>query len=488
MTPRRWASTMAPWTRRALLGAFRVGERVHVPLIVLYVAINGIVLINALLHYPTVGYDAFAHLDYLRGLAQGRLPGPKETTEYFSPPLAYVVPALFDAVGLPLRFVAKFSQLLNVVWSLLLTLGLLRLCDLIRPGSRLLKPAALGLLGMLPVYYKTFAFIRPEPLLASLAVWAAYGTVKVFALGHVALPAAMRLGLILGLLLLTRQQAVLWLAGTVLVASLMLWRTSADRYRLATASLLVLVITLAVGGWFYLHLHRAYGSPAAFNRAPLPLSLANHPASFYLGLGGGALFRDPVRPSFRREVWPKLYAETLGDHECYFLVFGRDTRNGIFAMGNLLEKALSAGVPPWMETNRYRINGYLGRVNLVSLAPSALLVAGLVAGLVSMTRVAAHPSGPGPDRARAVLALLAVVSILGYLTLLVRYPTDTGDTVKATYLIHVLPLLAVLAADLLERLYRRAPGSGRVVMILLAAVAAHNAGTFLTRYGVLPYW
>jgi hypothetical protein len=487
MTLRR-ASPVAVWTRQVLFVPFRVADRPHALLIVLYATLNGIVLINALFHFPTIGYDGFAHLDYIKTLAQGRLPSPRDTHEYFSPPLSYLGPALFQAAGLPLRFVAKFSQLLNVVWSLLLTLGLLRLCDLIRPGSRLLKPAALGLLGMLPAYYKTFAFIRPEPLLACLAVWAAYGTVKVCALGHVTLPAAMRLGLILGLLLLTRQQAVLWLAGTVLVVSLMLWRTAADRYRLATASLLAFVITLAGGGWFYLHLHRAYGSPAAFNRAPLPMSLANHPASFYLGLGGATLFRDPVRPSFRREVWPKLYAETWGDHECYFLVYGRDTRNGSFAMGNLLEKALSAGVPPWMETNRYRINGYLGRVNLVSLAPSALLVAGLVAGLVSMTRVATRPNGLGPDRARAVLALLAVVSILGYLTLLVRYPTDTGDTVKATYLIHVLPLLAVLAADLLERLYRRAPGSGRAVMILLATVAAHNAGTFLTRYGVLPYW
>ncbi len=49
---------------------------------------------------------------------------------------------------------------------------------------------------------------------------------------------------------------------------------------------------------------------------------------------------------------------------------------------------------------------------------------------------------------------------MGYLILLVVYPTKTGDTVKATYLIHVFPLAAVLAADLLERLNRRFPGPG----------------------------
>ena len=69
-----------------------------------------------------------------------------------------------------------------------------------------------------------------------------------------------------------------------------------------------------------------------------------------------------------------------------------------------------------------------------------------------------------------------------------RYATDTGDTIKATYLIHVFPLAAVLAADLLDRLNRRSPGAGRAAMILLAAIAVHDAGAFVTRYGVWPRW
>ena len=488
MTTRRWASAVATWMRRGLVDLFRVGDRLHVLLIVFYVALNGVVLVNALFHFPTIGYDARAHLQYIRVLAQGHLPGPTDTREYFSPPLSYLVPAVFDAVGLPFRYVAKFAQLLNVVWSLLLTLGLLRLCDLVRPDSRLLKPAACGLLGMLPVYYKTFAFVRPEPLLACLAVWAACGIVKLFAYGNVALPAAGWLGLIFGLLLLTRQQAVLLLGGAALVVGLMFCREAGARSRLAWAGLLAMAIGLVLGGWFYLHFYRAYGSPVAFNRRAPPFSFANQPASFYLGVGGTALFRDPVRPSFRRELWPKLYAETWGDHECYFLVYGRDTRNGVFAAGYLLEKALSRGTPAWMDTNRYRINGYLGRVNLVSLLPSALLVAGLLAGLATLGRVALRPVLPDRERARAALALLAVVSVVGYLLLLVVYPSETGDTVKATYLIHVFPFAAVLAADLLERLNRRFPGLVRAFVILLAAIAAHNVGTLVTRYGIWPRW
>jgi hypothetical protein len=486
MTTPRWAT--AAGARQMLLSPFRVNGRPHLMLLVFYVALNGVVLVNALFHFPIVGYDAWPHFQYIQVLAKGRLPLPSETTEYFSPPLAYLVPALLDTTGLPFRYVMKFAQLLNVMWSLLLTFGLLRLCDLTRPGSRLLKPVALGLLGMLPVYYKTFAFVRPEPLLACLAVWAAGGIVRLFAKGDAALPGVGLLGLSFGLLLLTRQQAVLWLTGAALVVGLGVWRPAGSRYRLAQSGLLALAIGLALGGWFYLHLYRVYGSLATFNRPSGSFSLANYPASFYWGVGGAALFRDPVRPSFRLELWPKLYAETWGDHESYFLVYGRDTRSGDFVAGNLLEKALRPGVPPWMDTNRYRINGYLGRVNLVSLLPSALLVAGLMAGVAALAQVAFHPVRPSSDRARAALALLAVVSIIGYLALLVRYATDTGDTIKATYLIHVFPLAAVLAADLLDRLNRRSPGAGRAAMILLAAIAVHDAGAFVTRYGVWPRW
>ena len=99
-----------------------------------------------------------------------------------------------------------------------------------------------------------------------------------------ATPAAGWLGLIFGLLLLTRQQAVLLLGGAALVVGLMFCREAGARSRLAWAGLLAMAIGLVLGGWFYLHFYRAYGSPVAFNRPAPPFSFANQPASFYLGV------------------------------------------------------------------------------------------------------------------------------------------------------------------------------------------------------------
>jgi hypothetical protein len=45
------------------------------------------------------------------------------------------------------------------------------------------------------------------------------------------------------------------------------------------------------------------------------------------------------------------------------------------------------------------------------------------------------------------------VSVIGYLWFLIRFPVlDEGDTVKASYLLHIFPPLALLTADFLLRM------------------------------------
>jgi hypothetical protein len=165
------------------------------------------------LHEPRVGYDAARHLDYIGFLARGALPvGP----DFFDPPLYFVVPALIRAVGTRLAVAAKGAQYLNVLCSLGVTYTLVRLAELARPGDMLFKTIALGLLGMLPVYYKTFAFVRPEPMLAALAALATWQAARL-ALGiRLDLRRAALLGLVCGLLALTRQQGLLVVVAAVI--------------------------------------------------------------------------------------------------------------------------------------------------------------------------------------------------------------------------------------------------------------------------------
>lgn len=135
-------------------------------LVGLYLAVNGIVLWNAVLHHPGVGYDAYAHLDYVATLAAGRLPTADDTRQFFAAPLPYLVPAALHAAGVPLGVAAKAGQLVAVPVSLALTFLVVELGRRLRPGSAFLGGASLLLLGMLPVYYKSFAMLRGEPYVA----------------------------------------------------------------------------------------------------------------------------------------------------------------------------------------------------------------------------------------------------------------------------------------------------------------------------------
>lgn len=449
----------------------------------LFLLINGIVLANAVLHPPSVGYDSAAHLRYIKALSQLRFPTRADTYEFFSPPLSYLPPALLLASGLLGEGGAgKAAQLLNVACSLGLTLVLLHVCELIRPGAPTFKATALLLLGMIPVYYKTFAFVRPEPLLAFLWVLAVCRTLRVFVKGEAGARGVVALGCALGLLVLARQQGFFWILALLLfVGSAPLTRKSLLRPWLR-ATVASLAIAFLVGGWFYLRLYVKYGSPTAYAKERRAFSLDNQPPDFYLGLGEGKLFEDPVRPAFRNQLLPKLYSETWGDHECYFLVSGFDRRRREPVSGAALEDALSRErARVWLRTNREEMGHYLGRVNLVALFPSAVLLAGFAAGCAAAVRFLA---GSSDEHATllAPLALGVLVTMAGYLFLLVQDASRSGNMIKATYIVHVFPMLALLGADLLEGVRRRAPSGYRVLLAALVLAAAHNSPAFFTSY------
>lgn len=464
---------------------FRAGSAWDVPLTALFLATNVIVLLNAVLHHPAVGYDAPAHLNYIWALSRFALPSAADTYQFFSPPLAYLAPAVIFSTGLvSFPAAAKFAQLVNVGLAVGLTFYLLRLCSLLRPADRTFRLTALGLLATLPVYYKSFAFIRPEPLLAFLCVAAVYHATEILMTAEVSPPRSLLLGILLGLSLLTRQQGFV-----ILLAVVAFGLVSAGRRRAAWRAYLgtvavTLLVAVGIGGWFYIHLYRESATRGVAAGARLPFSLRNQPLEFYTGLGLGDVFRDPIRPSFRRQLLPKFYSEVWGDHECYFLVYGRELGTGRLVSGIRLERALATrdGLGR-LATNRDNIRAYLGRVNLLALLPSAVLGAGILLGCSYLARAFLDPDACGEgDLCGGFLALLVVVSFVAYLWWLIRVPTETGDTIKATYLLHAFPLAAVLGADVLGRLRRARPYAFLGVTVALILVALHNAAAFVTRY------
>jgi len=469
-----------------VLEGFRVAGRVHPALLVGFFLINAIVLINALLHPPTVGYDARAHLGYAEALSAGHLVTPRESREFFCPPVPYLFPAvLMKFLSLSTTQAGKGAQLLNVLLSLGTTLFLLRTCELISPGELPLKLGALAFLGSLPVYYKSFAFVRGEPFVAFFGSAAAYYALVLFGRRSTSVWHAILLGSTLGLAGLSRQWGLLLTPGLAIAAGVSVLKARQGRRMLLTLAMGSLAISLLLNSWFYLILRSRYGSITAFNQAPQErFAFTNQPMSFYCGIGASHLFKDPIRNAFPNQLLPIFYSETWGDYWGYFVVYGKDARAGQWLNGLAWSRALGLGQPPaWLVTNRDSIAPFLGRVNLVSLFPSVLALAGWLTGVRDIGRWMRRRESAFEWSATSLLTLLIVISYLGYFWFLIMYPSPaTGNTIKATYMLHTFPFGAVLVGVLLRRLYQKWLVLYQGVMLCLAIVFAHNFPVLFTRF------
>ena len=164
------------------LNLFRYDGRIDYIILVLCSAINVIVLINAILQHPKIGYDVGQYLNYIQVLPDP-LPSYHDTSEFFSPPLPYFLPSRFDIIceqhapdalqtynGLNYSntcrtYDGKFAQGFNVLLSIGTTFLLLMIAEQIQPGNRFFKISTLMMLALLTVYYKTFSQVRSEPYL-----------------------------------------------------------------------------------------------------------------------------------------------------------------------------------------------------------------------------------------------------------------------------------------------------------------------------------
>jgi len=467
--------------RRAVTEPFAADSGVCWPVVAVFLVINGLVLLNALLHDPRIGYDARAYLSYIEALSEWRMVTPEDSWEYFSPPLPFLFPALLISLTRVEVFAAaRWAQMLNVLLSIGLTFFLLRLC-LLLGTSPALRLGTLAFLGVMPVYYKTFAMVRGEPFVAFSCVVAVYFAARVFAKNGPPFPNAVWMGAALGLGASSRQWGVLVIPAVLGFGALQWVRRVEARHRLGIALALGVTITFVTGSWFYLILHSVHGTMTQFNREPAPsFALTNQPPEFYYDLGLDQLFTYPIRPNFLNQLFPVLYADFWGDYWAYFIVYGVDTRGPVFLAGkDLVNPASESPQPEWLETNYDETGSLLGRVNLVGLFPSAL---GLIALAVALAGLFRDPDIERRD-ITALLLFVIVASLVGYVWFLIRYPSpDLGDTLKASYMLQVYPLAAVLVGVLLFRIGVRSRAAYGALMAGLGIVFLHNLPVMITSF------
>ena len=447
-----------------------------------------LVLRNAAVHPPMNSYDGRHHAKYAQALAEGRLPGPEDSKEFFSAPLPYAAPAM-AALAFPgyRESIGKAWQFSNVpvaLAMLLLTAILVRRAVEPGPLGDWAPAAAVALLGTMPVFHKTFAYPRGEPLLAMLVVAATLATAALAARPGRRLWVWAAWGLLLGLLPLSRQWGFfaagpLALVGTI--AALRHLRPGPALGRVALAG----VVAVATCGWFYLSLQTRFGSMTAFNRPANEAGLRSHPASFYLSWPLGRMARRPVFPDLAYRAGPILYSDFWGDYWAYFRVHGR-TDDGEYINFRARDRWDQGRIE---ETNVDSEARYLGRVNVVSVVPTVLMLCGLAwAGLLGVRALPDLLRRPPPvDRPEATSVPLAaagvvILSLAGYAWFVVNYGDERADVIKGSYVVQIAPMLVVLAVSMLASLSRRRPRLAAALLVLMLLAGLHNLPACFSTY------
>ncbi|HEY9151971.1 MAG TPA: hypothetical protein VIN60_03730 [Anaerolineales bacterium] len=460
---------------------FRDNGKIDPIILALCVVINLIVLANAILHYPKIGYDVVPNLNYIQVLPN-RLPTFNDTSEFFSPPLPFFLPSVFDSIceqhapdalqvynGLNYSntcrlYDGKFAQGLNVLLSIGTTLLLLMIAGQIKPGNRFFKISALMMLALLTVYYKTFSQVRGEPYVVFFIALSIYLINELLKTTSFSYKLVIATGVSLGLLVLSRQWGFFIFPAIFL---LIIWIFIQDRktgWLRTRQFFLIGILSAIVGGWFYIHLYLDYGTFSAFNIKKPNYPSIEEAVSFFrqTGIGTMELFQQPVRPAFDHlSFFGIMYSETWGDYWGYFTyVKPAYASNG-------------AG-------NHDAMASYLGRVNLVSMFPSILLFAGFLFGVVQIFRFSKSPT---LERTSLVfITLLSLSTIAGYLWFVYRYFMHTNLVIKATYVIQLFIALLFLFAGLMEVIRKKSQLAYNIIIVLLILVFIHNLPALITRY------
>lgn len=466
------------------LDVFRAEGRWCWPAVVAFAFINLVVLWNAIVHDPRFGYDAPGHIAYVRTLADGRLPTPADTHEFFSPPLPYAPAAIawriFDGSASEGRQIAalKVAQIVQCFASILTCWSVLAIAKLIR-DDRWMLLSALVAMGIVPAYYRTFAMVRGEPIMVALLLLGAVWTFRTFTSTHPTFRGALVAGLLLGGAVLSRQWAFFALPALALVG---LWQLVVDapsRKQTLASGIVLLAAAALVGGWYYVHLHREHGSIRAFNRPPEEIETAE-PAPRPAGSLVRSMARAPVRHAFDTHPAWLFYADTWGDYWRYFLISARDQK-GRLVKAVQVERLVRSGKAS--SSNSATMPAYLGRVCVVSVVPSAILIGGIAYGVWQVRRWPRQPA----DASRLVVPVvsLAILSTMGgYAWFVASYPNDHLDTVKASYPLQVFPFLAIVTAAMWCAVRDNFPRAARSVEIVLVLIFVHNLPTLFTRYGL----
>ncbi len=153
------------------------------------------------------------------------------------------------------------------------------------------------------------------------------------------------------------------------------------------------------------------------------------------------------------------------------------------------------GILTYIKSNSsYGVNGYsntdtfvsyLGRVNLVSVPTTFLLLGAALISLVDIFRLS---RSAGLEQEYLLFMCLVVVAMLsGFSWFIYSYVMASTKVLKTAYVLQGLVVLTVPAAELLEMIRNKRQVVYVVIILILAAAFIHNIPAMITRYNVFAF-
>jgi hypothetical protein len=428
-------------------------------------------LIYNLFHYdPILGYDGEAHHAYVQNFLNIYIPGKTNqpasnfTYEFFSPPLPYVLPTVvnetcksFSVAVDYLEFCQNVYGFINIIFLSLAYLSLLfiymKIVKKILGSNNIQSSITLLVLGLFSTNYKAISMIRAEVYILFLSALLIYRLLLLIEKSYVFNTRDVLIfGSIIGLLALSRQWAFLLFPAYFIIFFFIEKKNKKTYFQFLTYSFMV---GFTISSWFYFGLYLDYGSFTSFNMESTSFSTSNQTLTFFTS--SSYFFSKPIRPYFENSFLPILYSDIWGDYWGYF---------------SFTSRSLDVG------RNQLLIGDYLGRVNIVSIFPSLLLLLGFMKSLKSIN----FKKKTTLDFLYIYIVFGIIFSLFGYLWFLTTYPETTGDTIKSTYIIQMFHLLGLATVIHLEKLKINKSYFYNIIQISLLIVFIHNFQTMLSHF------
>ncbi len=430
-----------------------------------------------LFHYDQIfSYDGEAHHGYVQNflniysLGQDDVLSSSLTYEFFSPPLPYLFPVFINEICKiyiqPENIYETCRQAYsfgNIIFQSLLFLATLfiytRIFKLLIKKNYSLNTSIFLLTIMFTANFRAVAMLRGEVYVLFFNSLLLLLFIRLLNNNFIyELKDILFFGVLIGFLALSKQWGFLLFPPYFFLIFFIKSKFEKIKYIKFISG--AFFVGFLISSWFYFSLYFDYGSFTTFNRESIPFRFTNQPKSFYLPIGNeiGMVFTKPIRPYFQNQFLPVLYSDLWGDYWGYF---------------TFTSNSLDIG------RNQLLIGDYLARVNIVSIFPTIILLLGLKIGY----KAAIKNTKKVADYFIIYVFLAIITSFFGYLWFLISYPViPSGDTNKATYIIHLFHLLGILAVLNLDKIRESNPKHFIFIIVGLITVFFHNFSALMSHF------